>query len=756
MLTTLKRIVDEVNRQPVLEKALERVAQLAKQAMQTECCSIYLADNDHRHYLLMATDGLAPNSVGSVAIGFDEGLVGLVGEKEEPVNVANARFHPRFLITPQVKEDAYNSFLGAPIIHQRQVVGVISVQHSTQSYFDESKVAFLSTLAAQLGSAIAHAEAREALDRAENPALKSRARSLKGVAGSSGIALGHAYVIQPHISFSDVVPRRTHNVGREIVRFKQAVKKTQQELKILSGKMSSILPSDTSAIFDVYHYMLNDDTLGDRVQEQIHSGWNAATSLKIVIEELCSEFGQMEDSYIRERVTDIRDIGQRVLTNIIKKELAHRPIPEQVILVAEEVTASMLAEIPREKLYGICSVRGSNNSHAAILARALGVPAILGLEDLPLTHLDGRATIIDGYSGQVFFNPDAVISKEYQVLMVEEQELDDLVQSIADKPAETLDGTAVSLAINTGLAADFEVVRGIDADGIGLYRTEIPFMVRNCFPSESEQCALYQKALDAYPGKPINMRTLDVGGDKPLPYFPIKEDNPFLGWRGIRMTLDHPEILLVQVRAMLKANIGRGNLQILLPMITSVQEVDECLRLIKQAHSELEEELQQSLAKPKVGVMLEVPAAIYQIGLLSEKVDFFSVGSNDLTQYLLAVDRNNARVASLYTYYHPGVLEALKFIAAQCQKFNTPVSVCGEMAGEPVGLLILMSLGYRQFSMSAQNLLKAKWILRHISLADIQDLQHKIAMLTDPQEIKLVVSEKLDQLGLGGFIRAGK
>lgn len=756
MITTLKRIVDEMTRQPVLEKALARVAQLAKETMQTECCSIYIADEDNKHYLLMATDGLSQAAVGSVAIGYNEGLVGLVGQKEEPVNVANAHAHPRFLVTPQVIEEGYNSFLGAPIIHQRQVVGVISVQHSRHEVFDESQVAFLVTLATQLGSAVAHAEAREALNRTESPELKKRARAMRGVAGSTGIASGTAYSIQHHISFSSIVPRRTHNVGREIVRFKQAVKKTQKELKVLSGKMTMILPSDTSAIFDVYHHMLNDDLLGERVQTQIHNGWSSATSLKIVIEELCAELGQMEDSYIRERITDIRDIGQRVLTNLVKKEMQKRPLPDALILVAEEVTASMLAEIPREKLRGICSMRGSNNSHAAILARALGIPAVMGLEDLPMNNIDGRLTILDGYSGLVYFNPDAVVQKEYQRLMMEEQELDDLVKSVAHEVAHTKDGESLSLSINTGLAADFEVVKGIHADGVGLYRTEIPFMMRNCFPSEQEQCELYEKALDAYPGKSVIMRTLDVGGDKPLPYFPIEEDNPFLGWRGIRMTLDHPEILLVQVRAMLRANVGRNNLKILLPMITSVQEVTDCLRLIKQAHHEIQEELKCDVPWPPIGAMLEVPAAIYQIGLLSQMVDFFSVGSNDLTQYLLAVDRNNAKVANLYDCYHPGVLEALGYIAKQCHKYKVPVSVCGEMAGEPIGLLLLVAMGYRSFSMSAQHLLKAKWVLKNVTLDEVEYIKNQIREFSCPEQIKHLVTEKLDELGMGGFIRAGK
>ncbi|KMT64353.1 phosphoenolpyruvate--protein phosphotransferase [Catenovulum maritimum] len=754
MITTLKRIVDEFNRQTVLEKGLHRVAELVKQTMQTECCSIYLADDESRHYLLMASDGLSPRAVGSVVINYDQGLVGLVGQKEEPVNIANARQHPRFLVTPQVLEESYNSFLGAPIIHQRKVLGIISVQQSDAEMYDQNSVAFLVTLAAQLGGAIAHVEAREAIDRVERNNVRSRA--LKGVAGSGGIAIGTAFIIQPKISFSSILPRRTHNIGREIVRFKQAVKVTQQELSVLSGKMNQILPSDTSAIFDVYHHMLNDNLLGEKVHAQIHNGWNAATSLKIVIEEICAEFEQMEDPYIRERMTDIRDIGQRVLTNIVQKELDKRPLPKNLILIAEEVTASMLAELPREKLKGICSIKGSNNSHAAILAKALGIPAVMGLEDLPLNHLDGRATVLDGYSGQVFFNPDAIVTKEYQALLAEEKELDLLVQSIAKDAAKTKDNIPVSLNINTGLAVDFEVARGIKADGIGLYRTEIPFMIRSCFPSELEQMELYQRALDAYPNKPICMRTLDVGGDKPLPYFPIKEDNPFLGWRGIRMVLDHPEILLVQVRAMLRANMGRGNLQILLPMITSIDEVIECLRLIEQAHTELSEEYDQVISYPKVGVMLEVPVAMYQIGLLSELVDFFSVGTNDLTQYLLAVDRNNSRVANLYDYYHPGVLEALQYIAEQCEKYAMPVSICGEMASEPVGLLLLLGMGYRNFSMSAQSLLKAKWVLKHTSVEQVQNLKFQTKSLSSPEQVRQLVEVLLEQNQLGGFIRAGK
>ncbi|AWB68553.1 hypothetical protein C2869_20055 [Saccharobesus litoralis] len=756
MITTLKRIVEEFAQQQVLERALTDVVSKVKDAMSTECCSLYLADHEKQHYILMATDGLSVNAVGRLAINFNQGLVGLVGQREEPVNVANAHTHPRFLFAPQVEEDKFNAFLGVPIIHQRKVLGVISVQQTDSRVFAEDEEAFLFTLAAQLAAAIAHAGVKSQIESLSGSGSKYVNQHILGVPGAPGIALGCAFVSQPSISFSSVLPRRTKNAAKEAVKFQQAIKVTRKELGELSERMTAMLPSEASAIFDVYNHLLSDASLGEQVNEHIHSGWSAASSLKFVIEKTIREFAAIEDDYIRERMTDIRDIGQRVLVNLMQKDIAKRKVPDNLILVAEEVTASMLAEIPREKIKGICSRKGSSNSHASILASALGIPAVMGLEDLPISSIDGMALIIDGYSGNIYINADDSIEREYRRLQSEELELNDKVRELAADQAVTKDGKVIALHINTGLAADFDVAKGLAVDGIGLFRTEIPFMVRQRFPSESEQVELYRHVLESYPDKPVCMRTLDVGGDKPLPYFPIEEDNPFLGWRGIRLTLDHPEIHLIQMRAMLHASRHTGNLSILLPMVTSINEVEESLRLLKQAHSELCEELSCEIPWPKVGVMLEVPAAIYQIGQLSTLVDYFSIGTNDLTQYLLAVDRNNARVASLYDYYHPGVLQALHFVIQQCQLHGTPVTVCGEMAGEPIGILLLLAMGCNSFSMSAQNLLKAKWILKHISSDDACQFLKEVAILSEPAQIRDVIVSKLEHAGLGGFIRAGK
>ena len=344
-------------------------------------------------------------------------------------------------------------------------------------------------------------------------------------------------------------------------------------------------------------------------------------------------------------------------------------MPESFILLAEDVTASMLAEYQHKGLKAIVSLSGSANSHAAILAHALELPAIMGVNNIPIAQLDQQQAIVDGYSGELFINPNEALKREYQHLIAQERKLTEKIQQVIHLPCITKDERKIELQLNAGLSAEFECPENLGAIGIGLFRTEIPFMNRHCFPSESEQTQLYKDILAGFPQQPVTMRTLDVGGDKSLPYFPIVEDNPFLGWRGIRITLDHPEIFLVQVRAMMRANQLHKNLEIMLPMISNVSEVDEALRLINQAYSEVDAELntEQSqenvavkespkrvkLTRPKIGIMLEVPAVIFQLEELALRVDFFSVGSNDLTQYLLAVDRNNAQVANLHDAYHP-------------------------------------------------------------------------------------------------------
>ena len=756
MLARLRRIVLEFSQEADLQAGLNGLVTQVKRAINTDCCSVYLADYKSQKFLLKASDGLAKDSLGHTKIGFSEGLVGLVGQREEPINIANAQLHSHFKHTPEVKEEDLKAFLGTPIIHQRKVLGILIIQQKQARNFDEDEEAFLVTLSAQLAGAIANAEARGMVGQSSE--ISPWTKQLTGIAGAAGVALAQAVICQPDADLSNIALIKMldlQSIEQEKQRFYQAVTKTRADFEKLSSQLSNIVSDDSLDIFEMYKHLLTNASLGEEINTKIALGWRAESALKLVIDRYVVQFEGLEDNYIRERASDIRDLGNRILFNLQQAQKQHHDFPESFVLVAEEVTASMLAEYQHRGLKAIVSFSGSNNSHAAILARALGVPAIMGIESIPLSQLDQQMMIVDGYSGELFIAPNEALQAEYQYLIAEEKALTEQVKTVVDLPCVTQDGKTIDLLLNAGLASGFEQSSHCGAQGIGLYRTEIPFMERQSFPTEQEQAKLYQQVLSAFKKQSVTMRTLDVGGDKALPYFPIKEENPFLGWRGIRITLDHPEIFLLQIRAMIRANINTNNLEIMLPMIASLTEVDEAISLINQAYYELCTEFKQILAKPKVGIMLEVPAVIFQLKNLAERVDFFSVGSNDLTQYLLAVDRNNAQVAGLYDNYHPAVLNALNIIAQQSQQYSIPLSLCGELAGDPAGAILLLAMGYDKLSMNPHNIARIKWIIRHINLQQAQSILTHVLLLHTAKQVHSYLKDQLDQLGFGGFIRAG-
>ncbi|HFD79145.1 MAG TPA: phosphoenolpyruvate--protein phosphotransferase, partial [Gammaproteobacteria bacterium] len=398
---------------------------------------------------------------------------------------------------------------------------------------------------------------------------------------------------------------------------------------------------------------------------------------------------------------------------------------------------------------------GSRTSHVAILARALNLPTVMGASELPVRYIDGREVIVDGYSGRVYISPSETVSREYRALLTQEQELSEELQGLTGLPSVTLDGEKIHLYVNTGLLADMAPTQESGAEGIGLYRTEFPFMIRQRFPGEEEQRAIYRQVLESFAPDPVVLRTLDVGGDKALPYFPIEEENPFLGWRGIRITLDHPEIFLVQIRAMLRASAGLDNLNILLPMISDVAELTDTLGLIHQAYGELLEE-GEKIVMPRIGVMIEVPSAVYQAGSLARRVDYLSIGTNDLTQYLLAVDRNNPRVAELYDSLHPAVIRAMMQVVESARVYGKPVSVCGEMAGDPAAAILLVGMGIESLSMNVSSLPRIKWVVRNLSSERANEILSAVLVMEDVHSIRAYLHEQLEQAGLGGLVRAGK
>ena len=749
MLAVLRRIVQEVNAAGSLDDALKIIVNRIQRSMNTQVCSVYLLDPSSKQYVLMATEGLNPEAVGRIRLASSEGVVGQVAARAEPLNLEDVTHHPDYRFMTGSGEEQFNSFLGAPIIHQRKVLGVLVVQQQQCRRFDESEEAFLVTMSAQLAGVIAHAEVTGAIGvNHEIDHIRMDAR-FDGVSGAPGVGMGTAVVIAPPADLDAVPDQKIDEIDAELQRFRVALSQVRRDIKEVGKALSERLQGEEQALFDVYLRMLDDNALANEIEQQIRQGQWAPAALRRVIHQHVRQFELMDDLYLRERATDIKDLGRRVLAYLQEGGSNDRiQFPDKMILVAEEVTPAMLGDVPADKLVGVVSVMGSGNSHAAILARSMGIPTVMGAVDLPATKVHNHPVIIDGYSGRLFINPSEELHGYYEDILHDEQQLSKGLEQIRDLPAETLDGCRVPLWVNTGLVTDVALALDRGAEGIGLYRSEVPFMIKEFFPSEAEQVDSYRRQLEPFAPYPVTMRTLDIGGDKSLPYFPIDEANPSLGWRGIRVTLDHPEIFLVQVRAMLLASEGLDNLRIMLPMVSSVIEVDEAVALINQAFEELVEEGCQ-LLQPEIGVMIEVPAAVYQVAAIARRVDFLSVGSNDLTQYLLAVDRNNPRVAELYHSYHPAVLTALKQIVDAAHRERVQVGICGELAGEPIGALLLLAMGYDVLSMNSTSLAKVKSAIRGVTLAQAQKFLDTALTFDEPHAVQQVLSDMLDEAGLG-------
>ena len=748
MLMRLREIVEKVAMATSLADALELLVNETCLAMDTEVCSIYLADNDRRCYYLMATRGLKKPRGRTITLAFDEGIVGLVGRLAEPINLADAQSHPSFKYVPQVKEDRFRAFLGVPIIYRRQLLGVLVVQQREHRQFDESEESFMVTLATQLAGILSQSQLNAIFGQ-------YRQTRIRALAAAPGVAVAEGWQDTSQPSLDLVYEASTLDTVQERERLTQALEEAAAEFRRFSKRFAASSQKESAAIFDLYSHLLNDARLKRELFAQIDAGSVAEWAVKQVVEQFAAQFASLQDTYMRERASDLRALGQRLLFHLDDSTSGASQWPERFILVADELTATLLAEVPQDRLAGVVVRDGAANSHAAILVRAMGIPTVMGADIQPAL-LNQRLLIVDGYRGEVLVDPEPVLVKEYQRLVTEEIELSKLAEDDVEQPAALKSGERIQVMLNAGLSPEHEQLLGGRVDGVGLYRTEIPFMLQSGFPSEEEQVAQYQGMLQLYPNKPVTLRTLDIGADKQLPYMPISEENPCLGWRGIRVTLDQPEIFLIQVRAMLRANAGTGNLGILLPMITSLEEVDEAKRLIDRAGREVQEVLGYELPQPKLGVMVEVPAMIFMLPYLKSRVDFISVGTNDLTQYLLAVDRNNTRVASLYDSLHPAMLQVLSHILTQATLSGLQVSLCGEMAGDPMGALLLVGLGYRNLSMNGRSVARIKYLLRNIDLADATALAERVLSAQMTTDVRHLTAAFMERRGLGGLIRGGK
>ncbi|MGE5153264.1 MAG: phosphoenolpyruvate--protein phosphotransferase [Bdellovibrio bacteriovorus] len=750
MLESLRRIVNEVDNAPDLEQALTIIVGRVKEAVGADVCSVYLNDYEHRRHVLQATDGLRPEAVGRVRIELGRGLVGLVTERAEPINLDDANTHPRYLCMTDTGEQRYHGFLGAPIIQNRKVLGVLVLRQREKRFFAEDEVTFVVTLASQLAGAITYARTSGELARLQDEGIPQR--FLPGLAASPGIGLGTAVVIYPPADLDAIPDRKTEDPRMEEASFRGAVQEVAEDLDRFALRTQPHLGAEDLALFDAWRLMLESDTLIEGTLARIHAGNWAPGALRETIAEHARVFDAMEDPYLRERGSDVRDLGRCILLRLQNLSTAPVQYPAHTILVGEELSAMQIADVPRERLAGVISTTGSGSSHVAILARGMGVPAVMGVSDLPVGRVEGRELVADGYRGRVYVAPGPAVRAEYQRLAEDDRALSNELQTLKDLPAETTDGYQIPLYLNTGLVSEHRPMGIEESAGVGLYRTELPFIVRDSFPGEAAQMSNYRTVLELFAPRPVTIRTLDIGGDKPLPYFPMHEANPFLGWRGIRITLDHPEIFLTQVRAILRAAVGLDNLQLLLPMISTVAEVDEALLLVHRAHDELLEE-GYPVRLPPIGVMIEVPAAVYQSEALARRVDFLSVGTNDLTQYLLAVDRNNPHVAKLYDELHPAVLRALTQILVGARVHGREVSICGEMAGDPLAAVLLLGMGVHSLSMGAGSLLRVKRVIRSISRNRAREVLKVALQCESAEAVRRLLLDVLETVGLAALVR---
>ncbi|HAT1571031.1 TPA: phosphoenolpyruvate--protein phosphotransferase [Kluyvera cryocrescens] len=747
MLTRLREIVEKVASAPRLNEALDILVTDVCQAMETEVCSVYLADNDRRCFYLMATRGLKKPRGRTITLAFDEGIVGLVGRLAEPINLADAQKHPSYKYIPSVKEERFRAFLGVPIIQRRQLLGVLVVQQRELRQFDESEESFLVTLATQMAAILSLSQ----LTALFGQYRQTRVRALPA---SPGVAIAEGWMDATLPLMEQVYEASSLDTALERERLTGALEEAANEFRRYSKRFAAGAQKETAAIFDLYSHLLSDASLRRELFAEVDKGAVAEWAVKKIVEKFAEQFAALRDGYLKERAGDLRTLGQRLLFHLDDTTTGANAWPERFILVADELSAATLAELPQDRLAGVVVRDGAANSHAAIMVRALGIPTVMGADIQPAI-LHGRTLVVDGYRGELLVDPEPILIQEYQRLISEENELSRLAEGDVDRPAELKSGERVKVMLNAGLSPEHEQMLGRRIDGIGLYRTEIPFMLQSGFPSEEEQVAQYQGMLQMFNDKPVTLRTLDVGADKQLPYMPISEENPCLGWRGIRITLDQPEIFLVQVRAMLRANAATGNLSILLPMITSLEEVDEARRLIDRAGREVEEMIGYAIPKPRLGIMLEVPSMVFMLPNLANRIDFISVGTNDLTQYVLAVDRNNTRVASIYDSLHPGMIRVLSMIVQETERYGIDLRLCGEMAGDPMCVTILIGLGFRHLSMNGRSVARVKYLLRHIDLEDAQTLAQRSLDAQMATEVRHQVAAFMERRGLGGLIRGG-
>ncbi|MCK9907656.1 phosphoenolpyruvate--protein phosphotransferase [Microbacteriaceae bacterium K1510] len=694
----LLRRLREVMAEPVsAQDRLDKVVVLIAANMVAEVCSVYVLRVDGT-LELYATEGLKREAVHQTVLRTHEGLVGLVASEANPINLSDAQAHPAFSYRPETGEEIYHSFLGVPILRAGNTLGVLVVQNRARRTYTEEEEEALQTTAMVLAEMIASGE----LSALARPGAEPAARHAMHVTGTSlgdGIALGHVVLHEPRVVITNVI---ADDVPRELKRLDAAIVTLRADLDRLVEHRDLADGGEHRDVLETYRMFSYDQGWLHKIREAVGTGLTAEASVERVQSDTRARMLRASDPYLRERLHDLDDLANRLMRVLMGQDHAPRreQLPENAIVVARSMGPAALLDYDRKRLRGLVLEEGGPTSHVSIVARALGIPTVGEIENATGLVEAGDAIIVDGSTGDVHMRPPSDIEAAYGERVKLRARRQAQYRALRDRPCVTKDGCPVSLMINAGLTIDLPHIEETGAAGVGLFRTELQFMVADTLPRTNEQYSLYRAVLDAAGKKPVTFRTLDIGGDKVLPYMRnIDEENPALGWRAIRLGLDRPGLLRSQVRALLRAAGGR-ELRLMFPMVAVVEEFDKAKELVEMELTHLRRHGHMLPERVHVGTMLEVPSLLFQLDELLERVDFLSVGSNDLMQFLYAADRGNTRVSDRFDPLSTPVLRALKDIVDKAKKHNKPVALCGELASQPIGALALAILGFRQMSLS--------------------------------------------------------
>jgi phosphotransferase system enzyme I (PtsP) len=699
------------------QKRLNKITTLIAANMVAEVCSIYvMRPGDVLE--LYATEGLKQESVHKSKLKSGEGLVGLIAEQAIGLNLQDAQHHPSFKYLPETGEEIYQSFLGVPVMRGGSVIGVLVVQNRTQRHYSEEEEEALQTTAMVLAEIIAAGELKEIAREVAVDVAHLRSHHLRAESLADGIALGHVVLHEPRVAIQNLI---AEDIPNELRRLDAAVGQLRSQVDELLDGSDALRATDYSDVLETIRMFAHDKGWLNRLREAVQTGLTAEAAVERVQTDNRARMMRIQDAYLRERMHDLDDLSNRLLRILTgaAATASRTDLPANSIVVARNMGPAELLDYDRTKIRGVILEEGGKTSHVAIVARALGIPAVgraSGLVDL----IDpNNEIIIDGGTGEVFVRPSTDLQKAYGEKVRFYARKQAQYAALRDLPAITRDGVVVNLNINAGLIVDIPHLHDSGADGVGLYRTELQFMMAQRFPRLSSQVRHYAQILEQAQGKPVVFRTLDIGADKVLPYLrQPKEENPAMGWRSIRMSLDRPALLRLQLRAMLMAGAGQ-NIKIMFPMIA---DVDEYLRAKAVYDLEVDYLTKRKHRLPtsvKLGVMIEIPALLWQLDSLLPLVDFASIGSNDLVQFLFASDRGNPKLSGRYDPLSPAALGAMRMIVERGQAHGRKITLCGELGGRPLEAMGLIGVGITSMSMVPSGIGPVKAMIRSVDQAKL-------------------------------------